>query len=164
MTTAITSELRKAVEESMIEKNKQLRKHTYENVYLGKFPIMVQSDFCLLNNMPPDLRFNMGECKHDKGGYFIIQGKEKTIISQEKFADNVLYVKKRIVETEEGKNQDIFSVEIKVFLKMSKPVRRLFVTIAEDGDMGLAKYTNKNILVSIPKYACLFHYLLCFVH
>jgi len=151
MTTAMTSDLRKALEESLIGSNKQLRKHTYEKVYLGKFPIMVQSDFCLLNNMPPELRFNMGECKHDKGGYFIIQGKEKAIISQEKFADNVLYVKKRAIETEEGVHQDIFSVEIKsVSENVSKPVRRLFVTIAEDGDMGLAKYTNKNILVSIP--------------
>merc|ERR1711871_800495 len=50
MTTAMTADLRKALEESMIESNKQLRKHSYEKVYLGKFPIMVQSDFCLLSN------------------------------------------------------------------------------------------------------------------
>ena len=157
MTTGMTSEMREALEESMIEENKQLRKHSFKNVYLGKFPIMLQSDFCILRNLPGDLRFTMGECKHDKGGYFIIQGKEKTVIPQEKFADNVLYIKKKkILDNEEDdieiKVQEYaYSVEIKsVSENVSKPIRRLFVTIAEEGDMGLANYSNKNILVSIP--------------
>ena len=118
---------------------------------------MLQSDFCILRNLPGDLRFTMGECKLDKGGYFIIQGKEKTVIPQEKFADNVLYIKKKkILDNEEDdieiKVQEYaYSVEIKsVSENVSKPIRRLFVTIAEEGDMGLANYSNKNILVSIP--------------
>ena len=45
MTTGMTSEMREALEESMIEENKQLRNHSFKNVYLGKFPIMLQSDF-----------------------------------------------------------------------------------------------------------------------
>ena len=36
-----------------------------------------------------------------KRGYFIVQGEEKTIISHEKLADNVPYVKKCKIETEE---------------------------------------------------------------
>merc|ERR1711871_289800 len=157
MTTGMSAEMREELENSLIGDNKQLRKHSFQNVYLGKFPIMLQSDFCILRNLPPELRFTMGECKHDKGGYFIIQGKEKTVICQEKFADNVLYIqKKKLVTAEEDefeiKDQEyVYSVEIKsVSENVSKPVRRLFITIAEDGDKGLANYTNKNIVVSIP--------------
>jgi DNA-directed RNA polymerase II subunit RPB2 len=71
----------------------QTTTNTYENVLLGRFPIMVQSDFCILKGMTPENRFSMGECPSDKGGYFIIDGQEKVVVSQEKFSDNVLYVR-----------------------------------------------------------------------
>ena len=49
----------------------------FEKIYLGKFPIMLQSDMCLLQGLSPEARFNMGECRNDPGGYFIIGGNEK---------------------------------------------------------------------------------------
>ena len=67
-----------------------------EKIYLGRFPIMIQSDLCILNGLPSEIRFNMGECRNDNGGYFIIDGKEKLIIPQEKFADNLLYIQKDV--------------------------------------------------------------------
>jgi DNA-directed RNA polymerase II subunit RPB2 len=67
---------------------------TLEKIYLGRFPIMLHSNFCILKTLAPEIRFNMGECRNDYGGYFIISGKEKVIISQEKFANNMLYIKK----------------------------------------------------------------------
>jgi DNA-directed RNA polymerase II subunit RPB2 len=62
------------------------------NILLGRFPIMLQSDLCILNSLDRNVRFQMGECRNDRGGYFIIDGKEKCIIGQEKFADNMIYV------------------------------------------------------------------------
>ena len=61
-------------------------------VLLGYFPIMLQSNMCILNSMPPDVRFNMGECKNDPGGYFIIDGSEKVLVCQEGRANNSIVV------------------------------------------------------------------------
>ena len=65
---------------------------TLEKIYFGKFPIMLNSDLCILNKLDKDVKFNMGECKNDKGGYFIIDGKEKVIIPQEQFANNMINI------------------------------------------------------------------------
>ena len=70
----------------------------FEKLFLGRFPIMLQSDLCILQGLDRGVRFNMGECKNDYGGYFIIDGKEKVIISQEKFADNMLYIRENYNE------------------------------------------------------------------
>ena len=56
---------------------------TLKQIYLGRFPIMVQSSYCLLYGMSKEMRFSMGECYSDVGGYFIIDGKEKTVIPRE---------------------------------------------------------------------------------
>ena len=65
-----------------------------ESVYLGRFPVMLKSKLCILNELSPEVCFNMGECINDPGGYFIIDGNEKVIISQEKFASNLINIKK----------------------------------------------------------------------
>ena len=64
---------------------------SFEKIYLGRFPIMVQSNLCILKGLACEARFNMGECRNDYGGYFIIGGKEKVILSQEKFGNNLIY-------------------------------------------------------------------------
>ena len=66
---------------------------TISKVYLGRFPIMLHSDLCILKSLSPDVRYAMGECRNDPGGYFIVDGKEKVIVSQEKFGNNMLYVR-----------------------------------------------------------------------
>ena len=51
-------------------------------VVLGRIPIMLRSSNCYLTNMTPAERISAGECEHDQGGYFVIKGKERVLISQ----------------------------------------------------------------------------------
>ena len=113
----------------------------YESIFLGTFPIMLQSDLCILNGFNREARYNMGECKNDYGGYFIIDGKEKVIISQEKFADNMLYIRENYNEIY-SHGADIRTVSEDA----SKPERTLSVRIVAPTSV----YSNGQIVVNIP--------------
>jgi len=141
MTTEETALIRELTEKSLIESNKQVRTSTIEKVLLGRFPIMIQSNYCVLSGLPAEIRHTMGECRNDHGGYFIIDGKEKTVVSQEKFGDNMLYIRKS------GDDKYLYSAEIRsVSENVSKPIRTLSVKIMAP----TPSYTFKNIVVNIP--------------
>ena len=124
------------------EEEKKEHSLILDKIYLGKFPIMLQSDLCILKSLAKDVRFNMGECRNDYGGYFIIDGKEKVIISQEKFADNMLYMKV-------NKDDDIYShsAEIRsVSEDTSKAIRTPAVKIVAPSPT----LSNNQIVVVVP--------------
>jgi len=66
----------------------------FEKLNIGFIPIMIHSKLCILNKLDPVKLSEVGECPYDQGGYFIINGKEKIIISQESRINNILYVNK----------------------------------------------------------------------
>ena len=162
LTTAASARIREATEQSMqaLAKADNMTKETgkgtetpssfliqrrteiLSKIYLGKFPIMVQSDFCILQGLPREARHSMGECRNDLGGYFIIDGKEKTVVSQEKFADNMLYVRALPGDEHYSHSADIRSVSENV----SKPIRTFSVKICAP----TSRYRNGNIVVNIP--------------
>ena len=136
-----TAQLRELVEQSMITPNTQLQTFVIENIYLCRIPIMLQSNYCILSGLSREIKYNMGECKNDVGGYFIIDGKEKTVIPQEKFADNMLYI------THTNNDEFLYSANIRsVSENLSKPVRTLSVNIVAPSK----SYANRNIVVNIP--------------
>lgn len=57
-------------------------------VNIGKIPIMVKSSICVLTQNPQLNPADVGECEFDHGGYFIIKGSEKTVLPQERAAQN----------------------------------------------------------------------------
>jgi len=59
-----------------------------ENIYIGKLPIMLKSSICILKQYKHVSSNITGECEMDAGGYFIINGSEKTCLGQERAAEN----------------------------------------------------------------------------
>ena len=57
-------------------------------IHIGKLPIMLKSSICVLNQYKHVENTQLGECKYDAGGYFIINGSEKTVLGQERAAEN----------------------------------------------------------------------------
>ena len=60
-------------------------------IHIGKLPIMLKSSICVLNQYQHIDEKLSGECKFDAGGYFIINGSEKTVLGQERAAENRVY-------------------------------------------------------------------------
>lgn len=74
--------------------NLQSEQHYHKilpRIHIGKLPVMLRSSVCVLNqyrHISPDIT---GECRYDPGGYFIINGSEKTVLGQERAAENKVY-------------------------------------------------------------------------
>lgn len=59
------------------------------NVPIGRIPIMLKSNKCILADAVSDEDFaKYTECPHDPGGYFICNGVEKVIMAQEQMSNN----------------------------------------------------------------------------
>lgn len=80
----------------------------FEGISLGKLPVMLGSSLCLLKDYPLSQE-QLGECAHDPLGYFIIHGSERTILCQEKVADNRIMV----FQAKKTNSKYTYSVEMK---------------------------------------------------
>ena len=102
-----------------------------KNVLLGKIPIMVKSKYCSYNN-------DKLMCPFDLGGYLIINGNEKVIISQEKIAPNKIQIYKNskkysyICEIRSS-NEKLFNipklVSIKITNKIDKSSNKIYINV-----------------------------------
>ena len=71
--------------------NIQTIHNVLKKIHIGKLPIMLKSSLCVLNQYAHIQEDITGECKYDPGGYFIINGSEKTVLGQERAAENKVY-------------------------------------------------------------------------
>ena len=78
-------------------------------IHIGKLPIMLKSSVCVLNQYSHINENVSGECKFDAGGYFIINGSEKTVLGQERAAENRVYC----FNVSKNNNKWSWSAEIK---------------------------------------------------
>ncbi|MHA1302698.1 MAG: DNA-directed RNA polymerase subunit B, partial [Candidatus Heimdallarchaeaceae archaeon] len=61
-------------------------------VFIGYLPIMLKSKKCALYNRSPESLIKLGEDPSDPGGYFIINGSERVIVTQEDLAPNRILI------------------------------------------------------------------------
>lgn len=64
-------------------------------VHIGNMPVMVKSKICPLSRMTPEELIDIGEDPLDPGGYFIIAGTERVLISIEDLTPNRLLLEKK---------------------------------------------------------------------
>jgi DNA-directed RNA polymerase II subunit RPB2 len=83
-----TSVLRNQANDTQTEINTKV----YPKKLITKIPTMVKSSCCNLYKKSEEDCIASGECRYDPGGYFIIKGKERVLVSQERMNHNVVYV------------------------------------------------------------------------
>ena len=78
-----------------------------EEVFIGRMPIVVKSKYCNLYGLSNDELIAAKEDPNDPGGYFIINGTERIIITTEDLAPNNILITKD--------NQEGFKFSAKIF-------------------------------------------------
>lgn len=71
---------------------RETKTRIFPNIHLGKIPVMLKSKYCLLGDQRHIHPGKLGECAEDMGGYFIIQGGERAMISMERMSENRPFV------------------------------------------------------------------------
>jgi DNA-directed RNA polymerase beta subunit/intein/homing endonuclease len=109
--------------------------NTVNGVCIGKIPIMIRSKACVLTQMPTladgcgygdvsttsenkstdDIVNAKQECRFDYGGYFVVNGNEKVIISQDRISENKTLIFAPNCN-DDGLNAEIRSMPDLVFL------------------------------------------------
>ena len=87
-TMAIDLNIKYTIRNNETMDNPRIIYKTLPKINIGKMPIMLRSSICILkqnNHIHPSLT---GECEMDCGGYFIVKGSEKTVLGQERAAEN----------------------------------------------------------------------------
>ena len=66
----------------------------FPEVFIGELPVMVKSKLCHLDGLNREQLVEKGEDPEDPGGYFIINGSERVLVSIEDLAPNRIMVSK----------------------------------------------------------------------
>jgi len=64
----------------------------FYKINLARIPMMIGTSKCNLYNKTKEQKLKSGECAWDNGGYFIIKGKERALVSQERINYNIVHV------------------------------------------------------------------------
>ncbi|MHA1445204.1 MAG: DNA-directed RNA polymerase subunit B [Candidatus Heimdallarchaeaceae archaeon] len=80
------------------------------SVFIGYLPIMLKSKSCQLYNRAPESLIKLGEDPKDPGGYFLVNGSERVIVTQEDLAPNRILIEKSSSKGNVTSEAKVFSV------------------------------------------------------
>lgn len=120
--------------------DKEVGRQVISNHMLGEIPLMLRSKHCYLSAMDG---YEQGECKFELGGYFVVDGSEKVLLTQELLGNNMFYAGKRtrkapkasksgIIEGETPLNPIGDGVRYEEMTEFYTGIR----TLSEDGSRG----------------------------
>jgi DNA-directed RNA polymerase II subunit RPB2 len=94
------------VEYAFPDKTSQVK--TFKDIVIGEIPLMLRSRLCYLSGMDG---YEIGECKFELGGYFVIDGAEKVLLTQELLGNNMFYVGRRKRQRPKGSLKTLMEKE-----------------------------------------------------
>lgn len=92
----------------------------FHNQKICEIPLMLRSRYCHLYGKTAEELVALGECPEDIGGYYLINGKERTIVAQERSEYNRIQVRVPQKPTEK-KNYKMMAEIRSVVVRGSKP-------------------------------------------
>jgi DNA-directed RNA polymerase beta subunit len=100
--------------------------------------------------MTSDELYDAGECKFELGGYFIVGGAEKVLLSQERLGDNMFYAGKRIQTPDEEQKRGLTEKQVQDKIDEATKAEKYEYTAgirssSEDGTRG--PYSHFLILI-----------------
>jgi len=118
---------------------------TFKKWQLFSIPIMLHSRYCLLNNKPKEFLREVGECPQDNGGYFIVGGAEKVLITRQEQAFNTLYI------TPQNDPSVQIYASIECLSAVTRQVKRVsFILVRHKENVKARMTTHTTIQVSLP--------------
>ncbi|MCI5737462.1 MAG: DNA-directed RNA polymerase subunit B'' [Methanobrevibacter ruminantium] len=85
--------------EMALHDNNSDEEEELEEVYIGELPLMLKSSICHLHGLTDKELLEKGEDPKDPGGYFIVNGSERAVVTMEEIAPNKIILE-RIDEPE----------------------------------------------------------------
>ncbi|MCL2156576.1 MAG: DNA-directed RNA polymerase subunit B'' [Methanobrevibacter sp.] len=74
--------------------NYEEEENELEKVYIGELPLMLKSDICHLHGLDKEELSSKGEDPQDPGGYFIVNGSERAVVTMEEIAPNKIILER----------------------------------------------------------------------
>lgn len=140
------------------DEGKTVETKTDAEVFLGAIPCMVLSEYCNLRNKDLRGKIKNYECPKDPGGYFIINGTEKVLMSQDRMAHNEIFVFKskekdtiKLPEPDSDKNSNrpcAWSAEVRSYSTSCEP--NISSTYIKLSAQQLDKGEDQRLYVEVP--------------